>query len=88
MPGSGSEQRSQRIRVLRGPGMGRGHGRCVGTLAAMLKLERRQQEVAGAEDLADNNRQRNNRSGSSVFARAQYHVGWSAKGGLLTTTQQ
>ena len=42
----------------------------------MPKLERRQQGVAGAEDLAGNNRQRNNGSGSSVFARAQYHVGW------------
>ena len=45
----------------------------------MSKLERRQQEVAGAEDLAGNNRQRNNGSGSSVFARAQYHVGWPTK---------
>ena len=29
----GASASNQRIRVLRGPGMGRGHGRCGGTLA-------------------------------------------------------
>ena len=51
----------------------------MGTLAAMLKLERRQQEVAGAEDLADNNRQRNNGSGSSVFCSGAVSCGLASK---------